>query len=77
MDEFAIREINGVRASYSDHRIVLCEKDASIVVEVTTTSGVVINLSAARRLARQLHRLATRIERRTPPAETAEEDAQK
>jgi len=64
MNEYDIREVSGVVSSLSDHRIVLKESATFVVVEPSTFQAMHLTPSSARRLARQLHRMATRVENR-------------
>jgi predicted component of type VI protein secretion system len=63
--EFGIRELSGVCAgSSASYDIMLREEEATIGIQMATTNRVGLRPATARRLARQLHRMATRIERR-------------
>lgn len=64
MSEMDIREMAGVVSSFSDHRIWLKEGKSAVIFEASSTSEIHLNASSARRLARQLNRMAARVEKR-------------
>lgn len=65
-----VREVFGVAKNDGDVLVTVCEHGAWIRLDASRYSGDsrYLTVPAARRLARQLHRLARRIERREPAA---------
>lgn len=65
LPEIGIREVGGVVVDVSSwKRVVVSEMENAVLLDLNTSSSARLTPASAHRLARHLHRLATRVEKR-------------